>query len=394
MTQGRPHPSTDPTARAPDRAIERDLAVLRGEDSAAPSRRRRRHGRWLVGAVLLAALLAALAWRVLDAAPEVSLVTVAWRDVGAPPVVLSASGYLEAHRQITLSSKAQGKIVEMPVAESQRVLAGELVARLESEEARASLSLARAEFSDATRELKRVENLSQRGAASEADLDRARTQQEVARARRDLAQVGFDNREIRAPIDGTVIRKIRDVGEFLTIGVTAEGDPGTAVVTLADLSSLEVALDVGETEISKVALGAVALVTPEAMPRKRFLADVVEIAAMADRQKGVVPVTVRIREPEPSLLPEMSAKVSFLESEPKGPIEVMRAVPMSAVVRHGDAQVVFTVSEDRVKAVPVDGRDLGDGFFALHEGPEEGTPLVEKPPAGLRDGAPVQLATS
>ena len=109
-----------------------------------------------------------------------------------------------------------------------------------------------------------------------------------------------------------MIRKIRDVGEFLTIGVTAEGDPGTAVVTLADLSAIEVTLDVGESEIRKVALGAIALVTPEAMPRQRYLADVIEIAAMADRQKGVVPVKVRIRAPDRSLLPEMSAKVSFL----------------------------------------------------------------------------------
>ena len=108
----------------------------------------------------------------------------------------------------------------------------------------------------------------------------------MSRAQRDLARVALDNREIRAPIDGTVIRKIRDVGEFLTIGVNAEGDPGTAVVTLADLSAIEVALEVGESEIRKVALGAVALVTPEAMPRQRYLADVIEIAAMADRAEG------------------------------------------------------------------------------------------------------------
>jgi RND family efflux transporter MFP subunit len=394
MTQGRPHPTDDPKPRPADRALERDLAVLRGEGGAPASRRRRRYGRWILGAVVLLGLGVAVVWRNVSAPPEVSLVPVAWRDVGAPPVVLSASGDLEAHRQITLSSKAQGKIVEMPVAESQRVATGDLIARLESDEARASLALARAEFDDAARELARILNLSLRGVASTADVDRARTQQEVARARRDLAQVAFDNREIRAPIDGTVIRKIRDVGEFLTIGVTAEGDPGTAVVTLADLSSLEVALEVGETEIAKVAVGAVALVTPEAMPRKRYLADVIEIAAMADRQKGVVPVTVRIREPDPALLPEMSAKVSFLESEPKGAIEVRRAVPTSAVVSRDGERVVFTVDDNVAHAVAVAGHDLGDGFFALEEGPQEGTPLIEAPPDTLRDGAPVALGAS
>src|SRR6266850_739691 len=87
--------------------------------------------------LVVLAIGAAGAWRFWNAPPEVSLVTVAWRDVGAPPVMLSASGYLEAHRQITVSSKAQGKIVEMAVAENQRVKAGDLIARLESDEARA-----------------------------------------------------------------------------------------------------------------------------------------------------------------------------------------------------------------------------------------------------------------
>jgi RND family efflux transporter MFP subunit len=202
---------------------------------------------------------------------------------GAPP----------DHRE----QQGQGKIVEMAVAENQRIAKGDLVARLESDEARAQLALADAEHADALRELRRVENLRSGGVGSQAALDRAQTREQVSRAQRDLARVALDNREIRAPIDGTVIRKIRDVGEFLTIGVTAEGDPGTAVVTLADLSALEVELDVGESEIRKVKLGAVALVTPEAMPRQRYLADVTEIAAMADRQKGIVPVKVRIRAP-------------------------------------------------------------------------------------------------
>jgi multidrug efflux pump subunit AcrA (membrane-fusion protein) len=68
-----------------------------------------------------------------------------------------------------------------------------------------------------------VENLRSGGVGSQAALDKAQTRQEVSRAQRDLARVALDNREIRAPIDGTVIRRIRDVGEFLTIGVNAEG---------------------------------------------------------------------------------------------------------------------------------------------------------------------------
>ena len=398
MTQGRPEEVRDDAPRVVTGTLARDLAVLRGEargpGSERGAARRRRRRIWLGIALVVLAIAAAAIARVLAGPPEVALVTVAWRDVGSPPVLLSASGYLEAHRQITVSSKAQGKIVEMAVAENQRVAAGDLIARLESDEPRAQLALADAEYADATRELQRVEDMRSGGVGSQAALDRARTRQEVSRAQRDLARVALDNREIRAPIDGTVIRKIRDVGEFLTIGVNAEGDPGTAVVTLADLSALEVALEVGESEIRKVALGAVGLVTPEAMPRQRYLADVIEIAAMADRQKGVVPVKVRIRDPVRTLLPEMSAKVSFLTGEPAGRIEVQRAVPASAVVTRGEERIVFTVDENRAAAVKVAGRELGDGFFALEEGPEEGVPVVEQPPERLRDGGAVRLAAT
>jgi len=398
MTQRSHDELRDGTPRALESALARDLAVLRGEArTPGPERgeaRRRRRRIWLGVALGVLALGAAGTWRVLARPPEVTLVTVAWRDVGAPPVLLSASGYLQAHRQITVSSRAQGKIVEMAVKENQHVATGDLIARIESDEARAQLALAEAEYADAVRELRRVESLRQGGVGSQSGLDKAETRQEVSRAQRDLARVALANHEIRAPIDGTVIRRIRDVGEFLTIGVTAEGDPGTAVVTLADLSAIEVALEVGESEIGKVVVGAVALVTPEAMPRQRYLADVIEIAAMADRQKGVVPVKVKIRAPDPALLPDMSAKVSFLSAEPTGPIEVRRAVPIGAVTRAGDAPIIFTVDDNRARAVSVAGHDLGDGFFALDEGPDEGTPIIERPPERLRDGGAVRLAAS
>jgi len=66
-------------------------------------------------------------------------------------------------------------------------------------------------------------------------------------------------------------------------------------------------------------------------------------------------------------------------------------VPVDAVARRGDDTIVFTVEDDRVGAVPVSGEETEDGFFALREGPEEGTPVVAHPPPGLADGDPVRL---
>jgi RND family efflux transporter MFP subunit len=367
----------------PDRQLARDLEVLRGGAPGAASRPRRRRVLPLLVVLGLLGLAAAfVAARVWLRPAEVGLVPVTRRDVGVPPVVITASGYVEAKRQITLSSKAQGKIVEMPVEENDVVKAGDLIARLENDEQLASLELARAEYADAQRELRRAGRLRDERAISEATLDAARTANDVAAARLRLSQVAVDNTTLRAPIDGTVIRKIRDVGEFLTIGVTAEGDPGTAVVTLADLSALDVSLEISEAEIRKVRLGAPVLVTPEAVPDRHYMADVSEIAAMADRQKGVVPVKVRIRAPDRELLPDMTAKVRFLEAEPEAPVEVADALPASAVVQRDGEAVVFVASDDAVEAVPVRTRPLDDE-----------TVVLVAPPPRLASGDAIRVAT-
>ena len=125
------------------------LRVKRRPDPRAPDRPRRRWP-WLVALGVLAALaIAGFAAQRLLRPVEIELVAVTLRELGSPPVLLTASGYIEARRQITVSSKAQGKIVEMPIEENQRVKAGDLIARLENDEQRASLALAEAEYADA-----------------------------------------------------------------------------------------------------------------------------------------------------------------------------------------------------------------------------------------------------
>lgn len=334
------------------------------------------------------------AWRqAATAPPEVSVVAVGMREVGLPRVTLRVTGYLEPRRQITVSSLAQGKIVEMPVAENEHVEEGALLARIEDRQQQANLKLARAQLAAAKLDYERVRKLLDQGSASAAEADRARTAMEVAEAQAELAAVALAYTEIRAPIGGTVIRKLRDVGEFLTIGVTAAGDPGTAVATLADLSEMFVDLEINETEVHKVAAGNVALVAPEALRDRRYLADVTEIAATANRQKGMVSVRLKIREPDASLKPDLTAGVSFLAAEPRGEVTVMPAVPSTAIVEHGGQQAVFTVDNDTVAAVPVQARHDGEGHAALLRGPREGTYVVDHPPAGLRSGQKVRIRT-
>ena len=383
-----PKDDIDARARRLDPELEKDLKILGlgPGGQRAPRPKTRRVKSWMV-LLLLAVLAAGGLWvkKKLEP-PQVTLTPVSLREVGLPEVTLTAAGYLVAKRQITVSSKAQGRLIEMAVEENQQVQEGDLIGRIENDEQEAQLRLAEAQLSQARADWQRARDLARQKITSEADAEKLRTQYEVTRAQRDLAKLSYDNTFIRAPITGTVIEKLRDVGEFLTIGVSATGDPGTAIATLADLSEMRVELEISETEISKIKMGGVALVTPEAMPELRYLADVVEIGAMADRDKSIIPVEVRLRAPDVALKPDMTAKVSFLVAEPEGEIRLAPAVPGSAV-REGK---VFQVEDGRAVVLPVKLAPAGDYFEVLSD-IEEGALIIKEPPADLGAGARVSV---
>jgi RND family efflux transporter MFP subunit len=404
--------------------LHRDLNRLRIPDQDAPDAPPARGRRTLVRAVVGLALLIGVGTAVVRLAPgigaefqapEVRLVAVVLRDTGVPPIVLTAVGYVVPRRQITVSSNAQGKIIEMPVEENQRVEEGALLARLDGEEFQANLRLADAQAADTKRELDLARQLFQRGVRPQADVDRLEAAYRIASARVEQARVLVSNTVIRAPFSGTIIRKVRDVGEFLTLGLSPQGDAGTAVVELADLDSIEVELEISETEIEKIDIGMVALVIPEARPESRYLADVIEVASRADRRKAVVPARVRIRNPDKDLLPDMTAKVRFLAEEPRAEIRSARAVPASAIVNDGSGPAVFMVEEGKARRMPVelagaqtpsvsrgafsavagpeaDELAATDSFVELTRGPAAGAFVIEVPPATLVDGEPVRVA--
>jgi HlyD family secretion protein len=398
------------------------LRIVEPDEEIAPVRRR---GwlRWLLALVALG-LIGTYLWPRLreSASPEVKLVAVTERELGLPPVVLGAVGYVVPEREITIAANTQGKIVEMPVAENEKVRAGDLVARLESDDERANLQLALAQRDDAARDLRVSKQLFDRGVRTENELERAQTTYNMADARVAIARAALDNTVLRAPFDGTIVRKLRDVGELLTLGVTAQGDPGTAIVTLADLEPLYVELDVNESEISKLSEGMNALVVPESRPDRRYTGTLVEIAARADRSKGVVLARVRIDDADQQLLPNMTTRIRFLDGPPAGEITVRPAVPRSAVVQRGGRSVVFVVEDDRARMVPVriaddeapavaasaqggfsavamrrDGSGgakapAEDDFVALLGGPDQGDYVIESPPAELATGSAVRIA--
>jgi RND family efflux transporter MFP subunit len=394
-----------------------DLGTLK-IDRAAPTRARRR--RWIPWAVLAVVVLAAaVAWLRLPRPAVVQAVTVVNAYPSQQFVVLNATGYVVAQRKAAVSSKATGRLEWLGVAEGSRVRAGDVIARLDNKDvgaqldqasasvmvAQSNISQAEAELGEATESLRRNRDLFAKGFISQAALDtaiarEARARSAVAGARsslaaaqagRHVAQVSVDYTLIRAPFDGVVLTKSANVGDIVTPFSSAADSKG-AVVTMADMSTLEVEADVSESSLAKVKVGQPCEIVLDALPDSRFRGAISRMVPTVDRAKATVMTKIRFDQLDARILPEMSAKVSFLSQEvtPEQQKPVMALNPDALVERNGRT-VGFAIRDGVANEVPLArGPKLGD-LVAVTGPVRLGDRLVQKPVETLRDGAAVKI---
>jgi RND family efflux transporter MFP subunit len=333
--------------------------------------------------------------------------------------VLNASGYAVAQRKAAVSSKITGRLISLSVEEGSRVKKGEVIATLENEDsqaalnrARANVNLARSTLDQAKAELEdaqinhhRNEQLVAKGFvaqstvdASEARYKRAKAAvaaQEAAirasEAAREEAKVLVEYSNIRAPFDAVVLTKNADIGDIVTpLGAAANAK--AAVVTIADMGSLQVEVDVSESNISQVRVGQPCEIRLDAFPDLRFKGAVHMIVPTADRSKASVLVKVAFKEMDPRILPEMSAKVAFLSREMVPEEEKpLKAVPASAVVSLGGQSVVFLVNGDRAVEKKVRTGRRMDTMVEILEGLGAGDKVVLNPGSNLKSGTKVRI---
>nr|WP_232504968.1 efflux RND transporter periplasmic adaptor subunit [Rubrivivax gelatinosus] len=387
--------------QAPARPMLTPLAAARG---AAPRRRGRR---WIwLGFVGIAAALAVAAWS--RRAPEVQATSVASAYPSARFAELSASGYVVAQRRAAVASKATGRLVELAVREGSVVKAGDLIARIDAadvlptvlaaeagvRQAEATRRQAAVELDNARADLERTLGLKDQGFVSPQAVDSARRRADAAaaalaandaaiaqsRAQLNVQRVARDNTEIRAPFDGVVLVKNANVGDLITPLSSATGALG-AVVTMADMSTLEVEADVSEANVGRIRIDQPVEIALDALPDKRFAGSVARIVPTVDRAKATVMTKIRFEQLDPRILPEMAARVVFLSQAASEADRrpVMALNPKAVVERDGRRVVLRIGADERLEAVPVSvGRTLGD--------------VVEIAPGALKPGERVVLA--
>ena len=387
----------------------------------APSRRAGKNRRFWIIFSVLALLLALAIWSLIARrSVEVEVATVSMVYPSQTFSLLNASGYVVAQRKAAVSSKATGRLEWLGVEEGSVVKKGDLLARLENRDtaadrdqaaanlaaARESLQQAQVEQKDAARALSRSKELFSQGIISRADYDTAEARYqkgvaasagakasiEGAQAALRGAEAAFDYTLIRAPFDGVVLTKNADVGDIVS-PLAAAANAKAAVVTLADMGSLQVEADVSEANLAKVRVGQPCEILLDALPEARFPGELHTIVPTADRSKGSVMVKVRFLDRDLRLLPEMSAKVAFLErpvqpGEPKPRI----ALPPASIARRDGRDVVFVVTGEKVVQKPVTlGARIGD-LVEVTSGVKAGERIAVKPLDRLRDNSRIKTA--
>jgi RND family efflux transporter MFP subunit len=424
------HSSQESRMSNSDDQLSADLASLRIRQDNRPARAPvaasggRSFPMWPIVLVLTLAIVGGGGWvlyqKVLKnslLAPEVSVTQVVMVRPGQTSQTLVATGYLVAERQAVVAPKVAGRVdtLSADVDPGKQVKAGEVLCTLDRSDVEAQLAsagadsaAARAQVDKATADLdsaqvtsQREDDLVARGAVGSADatdaqlkmqsskaaLGAAQAQAVATGAKVDVLQAQLNDLSVRAPFDGTVLKRSTQVGETLV--------PGTgSVCTIADMTSIEAEADVSEAQLGKIKAGQPVEIQLDAMPDQTFPGSVDAIVPDVDRSKATATVKVKFDALPDNAFPDMAAKVSFLDH----PVDAatlaqppVAEIPSAAVVvRDGVAAVLVVGDGERLRETPVVVGDPEGDMVALKNGPAEGTKIVADPTPELHDGQVVK----
>ena len=399
--------------------LSSDLASLRINRDENPEAKGARRTRVLIaigcviGLVVVYFAAQALGSRVFKT--DVDITEIRMVSPAAASIQVTSTGYVVPQRDSKVGAKLLGRVSDVLVKEGDTVKAGDVLVRLEDAEqrsaiaaskaralaARARWQTAKANLAETKRQWERERDLAAQGASARSvaeDLEaRVKALEETANAAladaeatdAELAQlqVNLQYMTVTSPIDGVVTTKPVEVGELVGPGTT------TPVVEVTDFTSLVVETDVPETRLGLITKDGPAEIVLDAYPTKRHRGKVTEISPRVNRAKATVVVKVKFADATEGVLPDMSARVSFLKGEldaesVKEPPKLF--VPGSAVVERGGDKVVFRLDEGKARLERVVLGPAMTGGFELKEGPPEGTKVIANPPSAISDGYPVK----
>lgn len=293
---------------------------------------------------------------------------------------MEAIGTARANEQVTVSAPITERIVRLNFDDGSFVRAGQVVAVLQQAEQSAQLSEAQARSREAQQQLARVQELKQRGFATQSAYDAQVAAAAAARAQAQQVSAQIGERVVRAPFSGWV--------SLRNISVGAIASQGTEIATISDVSTIKLDFTVPETMLSAIRPGLPIEARSAAYPDRPFRGTIHTIDPVVDPNTRAVMVRARLPNPDRLLRPGMMMSVN-IENQPR----MALSVPELAVIGEGESRFVYTVDDaGRAQRVPVRTGIRSQGRVEIVEGLRPGQRVITEGVVKVADDMPVRLA--
>jgi HlyD family secretion protein len=360
---------------------------------------------------------------------EVSVAKVQAQDVVAK---VTANGKIQAERKVDLSALVMGQIVNLVVREGDQVKEGDFLLQIDKNRAAAEeagvaaalqasladLDSAKASLDQAAADLQRMRKNHEAGIVPDADLQRSRSTFDSLKGAYDAAQQRIEQNRatlnayhdtvskstVRSPISGIVTTLRIKAGEVTVLGTM--NNPGTQLMTISDMSTVQAVLMVDETDMPNIAVDQKALLSLDSYPGRQFEGLVTEVGHSPIQRddpelQGLTTtseainfkVKVKIVDPPPTIRPGFSVTADIVT----GTKSNVPTIPLAAVVIRdspsGDKDAsgrvkteegVYTMADGKVHFAPIKTGLAGDLDIELSEGPEVGATVITGPFKTLR----------
>jgi membrane fusion protein (multidrug efflux system) len=295
---------------------------------------------------------------------------------------LQALGSAQARESIVLTPKTADTIRALRFDSGDRVRRGQVLVEMSSVEQAADLAEARAANDAAQEELRRYQELYERGFASQARLDTVRATADAAEARMNAGGSRIADRTIRAPFAGVVGLRTASPGQFMR--------PGDQIGTLDDISEIKLDFDVPETQIARVTQGVEIIGRTAAYPDRVFTGHIANVDSRIDPSTRTVRVRAMLPNTDEALRPGMLLTVE-VRSNPREAL----AIPEIAILDQADGAYVYRVAAreggQAVDLVRIRTGQRAGGMAEVLEGLDAGDRVITEGVQSLRPGQPVQL---
>ncbi|WP_416385187.1 efflux RND transporter periplasmic adaptor subunit [Sphingomonas sp. LY54] len=293
---------------------------------------------------------------------------------------IDAVGTARANEQVTLAAPVTERIVRLNFDDGGYVNRGQVVAVLAQGQETAQLSEAQARAREAGQQLQRVQELKERGFATNSSLDTQQALAAQARAQAAGARAQIGDRVVTAPFSGWV--SLRNISPGAIVSA------GTEIATISDLSSIKLDFTVPETMLAAIKPGQTIDARSAAYPDQPFRGQIATIDPVIDPNTRSVTVRARLPNTDRKLKPGMLLTVG-IETAPR----MSLSVPELSVVGEGDRRFVYTIAEGgEAKRIPVRTGVRSDGRIEIVEGLRPGQKVVSEGVVKLSDGMKVRLA--